>query len=595
MWTPLPAWIILAISTVLVMQHPFATPPGGAVVFRAVLAALVLVVALLVPAASALAALPTVTTVEPTSGSTAGGTPVTIKGTGFVVPATVTIGSEATKVEVVSETEIKAETAAHAAGSPEVVVTDTNGTSTLGPTFTYVIPPPPPAVTSIEPTSGSTAGGTPVTIKGTGFVAGAKVTIGSKATKVEVVSETEIKAETAAHAAGSIEVVVKDTSGTSTAGPSFTYVAPPPPTVTSVAPSTGPTAGSTPVTIKGTGFVAGATVTIGSEATEVNVVSETEITAKTAAHGAGSAEVLVKDANGTSTAGPSFTYVAPPPPTVTSIEPASGSTAGGTPVTIKGTGFVAGATVTIGSEATEVHVMSETELTAVTAANAAGTAEVVVTDTNGTSTGGPSFTYVAPPPPPTVTSIEPPSGSTAGGTPVTIKGTGFVLGATVTIGGSEATEVRVISETAMTARTAAHAAGSDEVVVKDANGTSTGGPSYTYVAIVELPIIVVETPPPTKTPSSKSPPVLVPVPLVSQLHTRLIHKTTLEVRFRLVVKARVRLVGRKGSKVVAHTSLKVLAPGMHKLLLKLNRHKWPTKIELQSHALAALPTVVQGG
>src|SRR5205085_2288773 len=120
---------------------------------------------------------------------------------------------------------------------------------------------------------------------------------------------------------------------------------------------------------------------------------------------------------------PTFAY-ADPKPTVTSIEPKEGSTAGGEPVTIKGTGFVEPATVTIGSAATSVHVVSAEEITAVTAPHAAGSPEVIVEDAGGTSTGGPTFTYVAPKP--TVTEIYPTGGSTAGGTKVTIKGTGFV-------------------------------------------------------------------------------------------------------------------------------------------------------------------------
>jgi Protein of unknown function (DUF3089)/IPT/TIG domain len=78
-------------------------------------------------------------------------------------------------------------------------------------------------VTSITPNSGSTLGETAVTITGSGFLAGASVTIGTAATSVDVVSETEITARTAATAAGSYEVAVTDASGTSTGGPSYTY------------------------------------------------------------------------------------------------------------------------------------------------------------------------------------------------------------------------------------------------------------------------------------------------------------------------------------------------------------------------------------
>ncbi len=48
---------------------------------------------------------------------------------------------------------------------------------------------------------------------------------------------------------------------------------------------------------------------------------------------------------------------------------------------------------------------------------------------------------------PTVTSVSPSSGSTAGGTAVTITGTNFVAGATVTFGGAAATNVVVVSST----------------------------------------------------------------------------------------------------------------------------------------------------
>ena len=208
------------------------------------------------------------------------------------------------------------------------------------------------------------------------------------------------------------------------------------------------------MTIKGSGFVSGATVTIGTAATAVNVVSATEITATTAAAAPGSDEVVVTDANGTSTGGPSYTYVTPPP-TVTSITPSSGTAEGGTSVTITGSGFLLGATVTIGSEASEVFVLSATEITATTAATAPGSDEVVVTDANGTSTGGPSYTYVAPPPPPSVTSISPTSGTTEGGTAVTITGSGFVSGATVTIGTVAIVRECRVWATEITATTAA--------------------------------------------------------------------------------------------------------------------------------------------
>jgi len=128
----------------------------------------------------------------------------------------------------------------------------------------------------------------------------------------------------------------------------------------------------------------------------------------------------------------------PPPPTVTKVSPDEGPEAGGTHVTITGSGFVAGATVTIGGEAGSVHVVSGEQITAVTSATAAGSYTVVVHDADGTSSGGPSFTYLpaAPvtPEPEPEPEPEPAPGTTTNGSPTgstTSTGAGGVLGTLV--------------------------------------------------------------------------------------------------------------------------------------------------------------------
>ena len=100
---------------------------------------------------------PTVSGISPTSGTTAGGTGVTITGTGFLAGANVTFGgTTATGVTVVSSTSITATTPAHAAGAVNVVVTNTDTKSgTLSGGYTYVVVNPAPNVTSIAPNSGT--------------------------------------------------------------------------------------------------------------------------------------------------------------------------------------------------------------------------------------------------------------------------------------------------------------------------------------------------------------------------------------------------------------------------------------------------------
>ena len=152
-------------------------------------------------------------------------------------------------------------------------------------------------------------------------------------------------------------------------------------------------------------------------------------------------------------------------PTVLGISPGSGPTSGGTTVTISGANFAAGAAVSIGgSAATSVAVVSSTSITAVTGASAAGAAGVTVTIDGRSSTLASAFTYVALPPP-TISGISPSSGSTAGGTTVTLTGTNFASGATVTIGGVAATGVTALSSTSLRAVTGPRAAGAADVVV----------------------------------------------------------------------------------------------------------------------------------
>src|SRR5712691_1575488 len=177
-----------------------------------------------------------------------------------------------------------------------------------------------------------------------------------------------------------------------------------------------------------------------------------------------------------------------PAPTVTSISPNSGTINGGTAVSITGTGFLAGATVSLGgTPVTGVTVVNSTSITATTPAHAAGLVNVIVTNSDtqsGTLTQGFTYTTVSNPPP-TLTGISPASGTAAGGTAVTITGTGFLAGATVSLGGTQATGVTVVNSTSITATTPAHAAGAVDVVVSNSDtqsGTLTQGFTYTTVS-----------------------------------------------------------------------------------------------------------------
>lgn len=81
------------------------------------------------------------------------------------------------------------------------------------------------------------------------------------------------------------------------------------------------------------------------------------------------------------------------------------------------------------------------------------------------------------------------------------------------------------------------------------------------------------------------------LPLLTRMHSRLVKGTTLELSFHLAVSARMRLLAKRGRKLVAATPTRVLKAGNRRLLLRLNPRRWPTKLTLQTHALAPLPLV----
>jgi hypothetical protein len=250
-------------------------------------------------------------------------------------------------------------------------------------------------------------------------------------------------------------------------------------TITSVTPSSGPTAGGTSVTITGTGFDPAADVTFDTQAVTVVNRADNAITVTTPPHAAGAVDVTVTNPTGRSmTATSAFTYIAPP--TITSVSPSTGPTAGGTRVTILGSDFHNDAEVTFdGSPASVLDRDASTGITVSTPSHPAGSVDVLVTNPDGQEAVATSaFTYVAPP---TITSLEPSSGSTNGGTLVLIRGGDFHPDATVTIDGAPAAVTDREGTTGILITTPAHGPGQVTVVVTNPDGQSASG-AFSYIA-----------------------------------------------------------------------------------------------------------------
>ncbi len=146
--------------------------------------------------------------------------------------------------------------------------------------------------------------------------------------------------------------------------------------------------------------------------------------------------------------------------------------------TAAGAGFVSRIITSPDADIAEDRSVNTTGSYSATAPNSSGSwvMQMVAFRASGTSGGGSSN------PAPTVSAISPNTGTANGGTAVTVTGKGFQSGAAVTIGGTAATSVTVVSSTSITAKTPAHAAGAADVVVKNTDnqaGSLSGGYTYT--------------------------------------------------------------------------------------------------------------------
>ncbi len=170
-----------------------------------------------------------------------------------------------------------------------------------------------------------------------------------------------------------------------------------------------------------------------------------------------------------------------PPPQLTSVSPASGSTTGGTTINISGDNFLKGATARLGGAiASSTTVLNSSSISALTPSHAPGVVDVSVTNPDGqTALLVGAYTYL---PPPQLTSIAPVSGFTTGGTTINISGMNFQTGATVRFGNVAATSTTVVNSNSINAVTPSHGLGIVDVSVANPDSqTNTLANAYRYV------------------------------------------------------------------------------------------------------------------
>ncbi|HET7230491.1 MAG TPA: IPT/TIG domain-containing protein [Longimicrobium sp.] len=300
------------------------------------------------------------------------------------------------------------------AASGPFQVTTASGTATTATPFTVTGLP---AVTSFFPQSGAV--GTRVTVNGANFDGLLSVRFnGTRATFFQRLSNTQLQADVPA-GAGSGPILVETTAGTGQSAASFVVgvADTQAPAVTVVSPAAGAV------------LRPGQSVTVSwSSGDNVGVASHDVLFSATGAGGpfqtvaaglpgtqqslawtvpatgtsAGVVQVAARDAAGNVGRGNSGVFTImdiPATPSVASVTPNTGSTAGGTQVTVAGSGFVAGCRVRFGGvDATQVGFAGTQQVTAVTPARAAaGSVRVEVVNPDGSSGGRDgAFTYAVP-------------------------------------------------------------------------------------------------------------------------------------------------------------------------------------------------------
>ena len=401
---------------------------------------------------------PQILSINPTSGPTAGGIPLTINGQNFgPAPGSASLGGTSMEILDWSHTQIVAETPEGVGLNQSVQVTTASGTSSASG-FNYNAP----AILGISPTSGPTAGGIPLTINGQNFgPAPGSASLGGAAMDVISWSHSRVIAETPEGVGLNQEVRVTTDSGTSNVA-SFSYSDP---SIFGINPTSGPTAGGIPLTINGQNFgPAPGSASLGGASMTILDWTHTQIVAETPEGVGLNQSVQVTTASGTSSVS-GFNYSAP---SILSISPTSGPTTGGIPLTINGQNFgPAPGSALLGSVSMSLQSWSHTRVIAQSPEGVGLNQEVRVSTASGVSNSA-SYNYDGP----TIANLNPTSGPTAGGTVITIGGFNFGPAAGTATLGALSMVIDEWSHTSVKALTPASCGLDQPVRVMTASGAS---------------------------------------------------------------------------------------------------------------------------
>lgn len=385
--------------------------------------------------------------IAPPNGPTAGGTQVAITGQNFTSSCTVSFdGTGAASTTFGSATSLTATTPAHAAGTVDVTVTCGSDKYTLANSFTYTAASA--QLTALSPAFGSTRGGTVVSLTGTNMRSSCGVLFGGVAAKVvsDLTPDKLIVSTPARTSADTVDVTLRCGTTDATLRNAFSYTTSDDPSAVIADVDPLAAAAGQSVTLTGVRFRPTDAVSFDDTRAAITATTPTTQLVTVPAVNPGRVAITLRDAEGhTTTTGPIFTVLEPVTPEITSVLPAK--VAAGGELTITGKGFRSPYTFLLGttSAGAIVDMTFNRAVVRVPATFAVGTYTLGIANGAGNLAAiGPRVEVAGAF---TLSSAAPQCGSSAGGTKITITGTGFASGARVWFGGAESSNVNVISST----------------------------------------------------------------------------------------------------------------------------------------------------
>ena len=415
-----------------------------------------------------------VDSVDKVSGRAAGGDSVKIFGGNFTGRCLVTFdGVPSPNAQMLSTSSISATSPPHDAGVVDLAVKCGTSAATLHNAFTYTAAPL--RITKVNPSNGSTNGGTLVRISGDNLRAGGCIASfgGKNAIAVALNDSFDLTVAAPAHAAGSVDVILRCGSDTFTSSAAFAYADSDDAPATIAFASVASAAPGDRITIGGARFRANDVVFIGNAlANDISSDQPDTHSLTVPELAAGNASILLRDAFGRTVAGPAITIIPPRAYALTSVTSPVGV---GGEVTIGGSGFRRGLSFAIGGKTLEpLSITPTSAVFRLPASIGAG-------PTNVTIDGGLKLPLLITTSDASISGITPPCSAINGGSLATITGSNFTSASTVQFGSVVSTDTIFQNGTLVTRVPPSFGVLRPVITVFNANGsTATLTNAFTY-------------------------------------------------------------------------------------------------------------------